>query len=522
MILDRLARTLAEATGWTLDTKPHPGADLNYYFPYLVQEGYFPFATTPTAAWFTHQDVAMPGKLDLWRAAAERVGLRTVTAPMYLTGLLQYGPTVTVTPPLDRQHFAIGKDTTNHTIGVAGWCYASGRKGQGMVKQLVADGYPVRAAGHGWPCDTRMYPWAELPAFYQGLGVFVSTSNVEGVGYPPMEALACGIPVVVPRGVGIYDTFPDEAGIYRYDVGDYAGLRAGIDAALATEHDRELLRSHTARFTVAAWAGDHRLAFEDAVGNLPYAAPQGPWVGRAGVYVVAFGEPSRACARACIAAVKRTMPGLPVALAAVTPLGAGEDVFIPHPDSDIGGRTAKLRVDELAPAAWEYVLYLDADTEPAQPFGALFDHLASGWEFLICKDMQRFALVATMRRPDNRAESDETISELGSDQLTQYNGGVFAFRRCPRTKEFFQRWFAEWQRWGKRDQGALLRALYHQPLRMLTLSNVWNASDRYPAPPNVAIWHHNIRARRWRGIVPGRLDGPAAWAAVANFTGQAE
>jgi len=104
---------------------------------------------------------------------------------------------------------------------------------------------------------------------------------------------------------------------------------------------------------------------------------------------------------------------------------------------------------------------------------------------------------------------------MGTDEVLQYNGGVFAFRRSDRTAEFFKLWQSEWQRWAGRDQGALLRALYLYPMKLFVLSNQWNASDRYPDPiGKIAVWHHNIEARRWAGKVGDRLDSPKAWKMV--------
>ena len=71
---------------------------------------------------------------------------------------------------------------------------------------------------------------------------------------------------------------------------------------------------------------------------------------------------------------------------------------------------------------------------------------------------------------------------------------------------------AEWTRYGKRDQAALDRALYAAPLRLYVLNGVWNCITRYPdvRPENAAILHHPMSARRWMGIINGRLDGPEA------------
>jgi len=95
---------------------------------------------------------------------------------------------------------------------------------------------------------------------------------------------------------------------------------------------------------------------------------------------------------------------------------------------------------------------------------------------------------------------------------------MFAFRRCGRTKRFFEIVNEEYQRWGARDQGALVRALYRYPLRLFVLGNQWNASTRYELPPGpLALLHHNMEARRWARIIRGRIDGADAWQAVREW-----
>jgi glycosyltransferase involved in cell wall biosynthesis len=56
----------------------------------------------------------------------------------------------------------------------------------------------MEAAGPAWP-DVRMTGFverADLPALYSGAEVFVWPSLYEGFGFPPLEAMACGTPVV--------------------------------------------------------------------------------------------------------------------------------------------------------------------------------------------------------------------------------------------------------------------------------------------------------------------------------------
>jgi len=234
-----------------------------------------------------------------------------------------------------------------------------------------------------------------------------------------------------------------------------------------------------------------------------------------GIYIVAFGGPSRACAHKLMTTIRHHLPDVPIALCASEPVGL-EDFLIQVPDTDVGGRRAKLQAYNLVPGHWEAVLYLDADTEIISPDAAhYFRLIEAGWEFVICKDPTKRDTLHSFRRPNNLQELQETAAEVFTLHVLQLNGGVWAFGRSARVELFFDRWRKEWERHGQRDQGALLRALHAGPLRMVVLGNEWNFFDRYsPDCVPAAIKHYPGRARRWEGMIPGRLDAPSAWARV--------
>jgi hypothetical protein len=234
-----------------------------------------------------------------------------------------------------------------------------------------------------------------------------------------------------------------------------------------------------------------------------------------GAYVVAFGDPARACAVRLIASIRRHMPGLPVAVAGETAIGI-EDVFVAAPDADVGGRRAKLRAYELAPAEWQSVLYLDADTELVAPIDPLFEWVESGWEFVICRDVGE--TLHSFQRKNNLRELAELRSRVGSFYAVQLNGGVWAFRRCETMRRFMARWRAEYEVHLQRDQGALIRALWADPVRVLVVEHTWNCFPKYtPHVKQPTINHYPEDARRWRGKLPGRIDGADAWAIVRRW-----
>lgn len=125
------------------------------------------------------------------------------------------------------------------------------------------------------------------------------------------------------------------------------------------------------------------------------------------------------------------------------------------------------------------------------------------------------------RRSNNLAELAETETEICTLHTLQYNGGVWAFGRSERTAAFFERWQVEWERHAQRDQGALIRAMYSDPLKVYVLGNEWNTFEKYSKGIKTAgLMHYPGRARRWKGLIPGRIDSQIAWDRVAMFEKQ--
>lgn len=527
-VLARFTRVLADGAGWSVGATPNPQADLVYFLPYIwYSERHSDFKATPTAAYFSHHDIKDATKDGWWHTAGAAVNLRVVTAHKYGHELKGYGPTAYAHAPIDPQFIPAARSRpARPVVGVSGFVYGDGRKGEHLLARLVQSPLGRRldwaASGQGWSVGrVRHYAWAEMPAFYQSLDVYLCTSTIEGVPMPILEALACGVRVVVPVGVGLVDELPELPDIYRYEVGSYDSLSAALELAALDWRptDSGALQVAVKEWNAKRWVIDHQEAV-DRLLQPPFPVETlKPWRGRAGVFYVAYGPPARECVVGAVKSWKRWMPEAPVAVVSDSlvpdlPLGEG-DSFIQQPDMDIGARGVKVRIDELAPRHWDYVLYLDADTEIVADVSFLFDALADGWELVICKNPAKYHTTRRMGRPDNSEEVEVTFNQLGSRDLLQWNGGVFAFRRNGRTAAFFQRWVAEWQRWGSRDQAALLRAMWRNPLRVYTLGNEWNLVTHYDDPARSAgILHYPQRARRYQGVIYGRLDSPEAWSKV--------
>ncbi|MDZ4768364.1 MAG: glycosyltransferase family 4 protein [Chloroflexota bacterium] len=272
-VLGRMARSLADHAGWELSAKASAFADINYFIPYLSFEP----TEAAAAAYFTHCETNDKGKTRRWQSVDKMVTGRIVTASRYKAQLLH--PTAVVRPPIDMDKFRPALRVSRSgkpLIGVGGMVYKTGRKGEHLVEMLAqsALGREINlcASGRGWSVQTQKYDWGEMQAFYQSLDVFLCTSLIEGVPMPPLEALACGVPIVVPIGVGLLDDLADAIGIYRYQAGDYDGMVRALQDAIGMVTARlgrdakrlisDQCRSYVVKnYTAENWAADHVAAF---------------------------------------------------------------------------------------------------------------------------------------------------------------------------------------------------------------------------------------------------------------------
>jgi glycosyltransferase involved in cell wall biosynthesis len=94
---------------------------------------------------------------------------------------------------------------------------------------------PARVKLLGWVNDS------DLPALYTGARCFVYPSLYEGFGLPPIEAMACGTPVVAANAGSLPEVVGDAA--LLVDPRDIDSLAEGLARTLEDEALRERLRS---------------------------------------------------------------------------------------------------------------------------------------------------------------------------------------------------------------------------------------------------------------------------------------
>lgn len=517
-ILSRLSVGLAKELGYSIGEKPSESADLNYAFPYIELRKF----NRRFAALFTHREDTVPEKVALWKEQLQKASIRTTFAKMYYDELAQYGQTYIVTPPLDRSKFRpiISKIRSGKPkIGVSGFTYGGGRKGEGLITQIlkrpIAQEFEWVATGRGWPITTQHYSWDKMQEFYWGLDVYLCSSIIEGVPYPPLEAMACGKRCVIPKGVGILDELPNMPDLIRYNRGDVDSMEEALKKALIDidKTDITALRDATSKYTLENWTIDHLKAFEN-YGEVDNVEPKvfslrfddALQKSEVGIYTVAYGAPSRKCASKLIDSIRKYMPNIPVAVCSDQKLGT-EDFFVEYPDSDIGGRTAKIKVYDLAPKHWKYILYVDSDVVFSDDVSFLFNALKDGWEMVISKDVDQYSVAFDLFRRDND-EGNLALPIVKTNQILALAGGMISFKRCENTERFFHSWYYEWKKLARRDQGALLRAYYQYPVKLLVVGNEWNSINNFfDIKKTAGVEHYNGGpARRWTGAYPGRLD----------------
>jgi glycosyltransferase involved in cell wall biosynthesis len=97
--------------------------------------------------------------------------------------------------------------------------------------------------------------WLEsstLAALLQEAAVLAFPSLYEGFGFPPLEAMAAGVPVVATRAGSLPEVLGD--GAVLTDVGDHEGLAKALDDVLSDAALRQrLIAAGAARAATFSW-----------------------------------------------------------------------------------------------------------------------------------------------------------------------------------------------------------------------------------------------------------------------------
>jgi glycosyltransferase involved in cell wall biosynthesis len=88
-------------------------------------------------------------------------------------------------------------------------------------------------------------PYEDMPSLYRGASCFVFPSLVESLGLPPLEALACGVPVVAAAASVLPDVL--DGAVWFFPPGDVKAAASLIEHAMAHEVDRTAVEAVLAR-----------------------------------------------------------------------------------------------------------------------------------------------------------------------------------------------------------------------------------------------------------------------------------
>jgi glycosyltransferase involved in cell wall biosynthesis len=119
-------------------------------------------------------------------------------------------------------------------LGRHAWDYVLAGPVNPRIFGSAVAGVPELAVRVGYVTD------AELRALYEGAACFIYPSRYEGFGLPPIEAMACGCPVVVSRSASLPEVCGDAA-LYA-DADDPQQLAAAVRRIMCEEGLADQLR----------------------------------------------------------------------------------------------------------------------------------------------------------------------------------------------------------------------------------------------------------------------------------------
>jgi glycosyltransferase involved in cell wall biosynthesis len=123
---------------------------------------------------------------------------------------------------------------------------------------------------------TGYVPESDLPALYSGALCFVYPSYFEGFGLPPLEAMKCGVPVIVGNATSLPEVVGDAA--LKVDPFDISAITAAMDQLINNSELRRELSvkgqarakmfdwNDTARRTLAVYEQVYRTSYRTAAG----------------------------------------------------------------------------------------------------------------------------------------------------------------------------------------------------------------------------------------------------------------
>lgn len=138
-----------------------------------------------------------------------------------------------------------------------------------------------------------VHPHRQLPQDYQACDLCVQASREEGLGFSPLEALACGVPVIATAVGGLKETILDGHTGWTYPVGDPKALAKCIEVVIdnpleasrraatgrslvCANYDREVVFEQLAKIVrLSGGSGSKSRFFGGAMSNLDESLQEG-------------------------------------------------------------------------------------------------------------------------------------------------------------------------------------------------------------------------------------------------------
>lgn len=245
-ILEKLATELASRLPYVrIVQESDSNALINYYITYNL---YKEKKSSLNVSYFTHLE---PDLAERFFQVAKKMDYCVCLSEVYKNILVDKGiKNVTIIQPgVDLNTFK-----PKIQIGVVGRTYHTGRKGEGIIAQLMDIEYiQWHFTGDGWPGPAMHLTASELPDLYRKMDYILVPALYEGGPMCVAEALACGTEVIAPP-IGWIPQFPH----IEYKTGDVQDLRRVLDELYQKKLN---LRSSVENVTWDNWAQKHDKLF---------------------------------------------------------------------------------------------------------------------------------------------------------------------------------------------------------------------------------------------------------------------
>jgi glycosyltransferase involved in cell wall biosynthesis len=109
-----------------------------------------------------------------------------------------------------------------------------------------------------------VHPHLQLPVDYQACDLCVQASRAEGLGFSPLEALACEVPVIATAVGGLAETIIDGQTGWTYPAGDARALASRIELVLDDPQEATRRAAHGREMVKATY--ERRMVFEKLEG----------------------------------------------------------------------------------------------------------------------------------------------------------------------------------------------------------------------------------------------------------------